>query len=108
MLLTILLLSPLMVGFTLQWDPVTKYVDNTVIGTEAQGIFYNVEMDNVLASGNFSGTSWTIPAVAKKSAHNFRVRAVLGTGEASIWTPPFPWTSPGANPSGPLNLRVVP
>jgi len=95
-------------GFTLSWDPVTKYVDNTVIGAEAQGVFYNVEMDNALASGNFSGSVWVIPAVAKKSTHTFRARTVLGTGEVSAWTSPFSWTSPGANPNPPSNLQVVP
>ena len=33
-------------AFSLQWDPVTKYTDNTVIGSEAQGVFYNVERDS--------------------------------------------------------------
>ena len=95
-------------AWTLSWDPVTTYTDNTVIGPDAQGVFYNVEMDNVMASGDFLGSAWIIPAVSQRSSHTFRVRTVLGTGEVSAWTPPFPWTSPGAIPNQPQNLRVAP
>ena len=99
--------SPAM-AFTLNWTAVTQYTDNTVIGPEAQGVFYNVEMDGATASGNFSGTSWNIPPVAKKSSHTFRVRTALGSGEVSAWTPPFAWTSPTANPAVPSGLSVQP
>jgi hypothetical protein len=101
-------------GFTLSWDPVTKYTDNTVIGTEAQGIFYNVEMDGVIASGRFSGNSWNIPAVPKATAHTFRARTELGaldnTGQPyrSAWSPSYGWTSPLVTPGLPGNLRVAP
>lgn len=95
-------------AFTLSWNPVTTYTDNTVIGAEANGIFYNVEMDGAMASGNFSGNTWNIPAVAKKSAHTFRVRTVLGTGDMSAWTPPFAWTSPAGVPVVPSGLTVQP
>jgi len=93
-------------AFTLNWDPVTQYTDNTTIGPEAGGGFYNVEMDGAAASGNFSGTSWVIPPVAKKSSHTFRARAVLGSGEVSAWTPPFAWTSPQGSPAVPSGMSV--
>jgi len=95
-------------AFTLNWAPVTTYTDNTTIGAEAQGVFYNVEMDGAAASGNFSGTSWVIPTVAKKSAHTFRARTVLGTGEVSAWSPPFAWTSPQGSPAVPGGMNVQP
>jgi len=104
----LLLLSVPALAFTLNWTAVTMYDDNTVIGPEAQGVFYNVEMDGATASGNFSGTSWNIPPVAKKSSHTFRVRTALGSGEVSAWTPPFAWTSPTANPAVPSGLSVQP
>jgi len=101
-------------GFTLSWDPVTKYTDNTVIGTEAQGVFYNVEMDNTAASGRFSGNSWVIPSPgAKGTPHSFRVRTELGaldnTGQPyrSVWSPSYGWAVPLVNPGNPLNLRVA-
>ena len=108
-LVTILALSPFIFGFTLSWDPVTQYTDNTTIGPEAGGVFYNVEMDNAVIPMNISGTSWVLPAVPKKSAHIFRARTVLGAGGTpSDWSPPFPWTSPAGNPAAPGQLRVNP
>jgi hypothetical protein len=95
-------------AFTLSWDPATTYTDNTVIGAEANGVFYNVEMDGTQTATRTPATSWVLPAVAKKSAHTFRAQTVLGTGEVSAWSPPFPWTSPAGNPNAPGQLRVVP
>jgi len=101
-------------AFTLNWDPVTKYTDNTAIGSEAEGVFYNVEMDGAAASGDFTGTSWNIPAVPKKSAHTFRVRTALGaldntgTQIRSAWSPPFAWTSPQGVPVIPSGITVRP
>ena len=100
-------------GFTLSWDTPT-YTDGTAIGPEAQGIFYNVEMDNTVASGNFSGNTWNIPAVPKGTPHGFRVRTVLGavdnTGQQikSAWSPTFGWVSPLGTAGPPGNLRVAP
>jgi hypothetical protein len=93
-------------AYTLNWEPVTTYTDNTAIGPEAGGVFYNVEMDGTEASGNFSGASWVIPAVEKKSSHTFRARTVLGSGEVSAWTPPFAWTSPQGSPAVPSGMNV--
>ncbi len=95
-------------GFTLSWDPVTNYIDNTVIGPEANGVFYNIEMDGTKVVTKTSATSWVLTPVAKKSAHTFRAQAVLGTGEVSAWSPPFAWTSPAGNPGAPGQLRVAP
>lgn len=103
-------------GFTLQWDPVTKNTDGSTIGAEAKGIFYQVEMDNTIASGSFTGTSWNIPAASavRGSAHIFRARTVLGavdnTGQPyrSAWSPVYGWTVPLVVPELPENLRVAP
>ena len=107
-LLVILLISPFIFGFTLSWDPVTTYTDNTAIGPEANGIFYNIEMDGTKVVTKTTGTSWIIPTVAKKSAHTFRAQAEAGTGEVSAWSPPFAWTAPAGNPGAPGQLRVAP
>ena len=105
---TILVLAPFIFGFTLYWDPVTTYTDNTLIGAEAGGIFYNIEMDNTIVVVKTSATSWVIPTVPKKSSHTFRAQAEAGTGEKSVWSPPFPWTAPAGNPTPPGRLRDAP
>ena len=107
-LLVILLMSPFMIGWTVSWDPVTTYTDNTAIGPEANGIFYNIEMDGARVVTKTTGTSWVIPTVAKKSAPTFRAQAEAGTGEVSAWSPPFAWTVPAGNPGAPGQLRVAP
>ena len=61
-------------AFSLSWGPVTTYTDNTAIGVEANGVFYNVEMDGAQVATRIAATSWTLPAVAKKSAHTFRAK----------------------------------
>jgi hypothetical protein len=95
-------------AFTLSFDPVTQYTDNTLIGAEALGVFYNIEMDGTRAVTKTAATSWALPAVPKKSAHTFRVQTEVGTGEVSVWSPPFAWTSPAGNPGAPGQLRVAP
>jgi hypothetical protein len=95
-------------GFTLSWSPVTTYDDNTVIGPEANGVFYTVEMDGTTRATKIAATSWAIPAVAKKSSHTFRAQTVLGTGEVSFWSPPFAWTSPTGSPALPSGMSVQP
>lgn len=107
-MLTILVLAPFLFGFTVSWDPVTSYTDNTAIGPEAGGIFYNVEMDGSVVVTKTPSTSWVLPAVPKKSSHVFRGMTVLGTGDNSVWSPPFPWTAPAGNPFAPGKLRVAP
>lgn len=103
-----LLFASSAIAFTLNWPAVTTYTDNTTIGPEASGVFYNVEMDGTARASRISATSWVLPAIAKKSSHTFRVQTQLGTGEVSVWTPPFAWTSPGANPVAPSGLSVTP
>jgi hypothetical protein len=104
----------LLSGFTMSWDPVTTYTDNTLIGPEAQGVFYNVEMDGVQVVSKTSATSWVLPVVPKKSTHSFRGQAELGaldnTGVPirSAWSPFYSWTSPAGNPNAPGQLRVAP
>lgn len=105
---TILALAPFMFGFTLSWNEVTTYTDNTTIGPEANGVFYNIEMDGSRVVTRTAATSWVIPAVPKRSAHTFRAQAELGTGEVSAWSSLFPWTSPAGNPGAPGQLRTSP
>jgi len=101
-------------AWTLSWDPVTTYTDNTTIGSEALGIFYNVEMDGTIRAAKISVLSWTLPSVTKGSMHQYRVQTELGaldnTGVPyrSEWTPAYGWTSPLVTPRPPGGLRVSP
>jgi hypothetical protein len=106
--ITILVLTPFMFGFTASWDPVTQYTDNTLIGPEAGGVFYDLEMDGSVVVSKTPATSLVLPAVPKKSSHVFRAMTVLGTGDNSVWSPPFPWTAPAGNPLAPGQFRVNP
>jgi len=112
--LVVLALTPFIFGFTLSWDPVTTYTDNTVIGSEAQGVFYNVEMDAVQVVTKTLSTSWVLPAVPKKSTHQFRAQTQLGALDNTgvpirgDWSPFYSWTSPAGNPNAPGQLRVAP
>jgi len=101
-------------GFTMSWDPTSTYTDNTAIGPEAQGVFYNIEMDGVQVVTKTSATSWEIPAVPKKSTHQFRAQTQLGafdntgTPIRSTWSPFYAWTSPAGNPNAPGQLKISP
>jgi len=101
-------------AFTLNWGPVTTYNDNNAIGPEAEGVFYNVEMDGTVRASKISATSWILPPVAKKSSHTFRVQTQLGITDntgipiRSEWSPPFAWTSPAGSPAVPSGLSVQP
>jgi hypothetical protein len=100
-------------GFTLSWDTPT-YTDNTVIGPEALGIFYNVEMDGTTRAAKITGNSWVLPSVTKGSAHQFKMQTELGaldntgTPYRSAWSPSYGWTSPLGMAGPPGNLRVAP
>jgi len=93
-------------AYTLSWGAVTSYTDNSLIGSEANGVFYNVEMDGLPVATRISATSWILTPVLKKSVHTFRAQAVLGTGEASVWSPLYTWTAPAGNPTAPGQLKI--
>ena len=93
-------------AFTLSWGAVTTYTDNSLIGSEASGVFYNVEMDGLSVATRISATSWILTPVLKRSAHTFRAQTVLGTGELTAWSPLFLWTAPAGNPNAPGQLRI--
>ncbi len=94
-------------AFDLDHDPVTTYTDNSVIGPEANGIFYNIEMDGVVTATKITATRWTLPLVVRKSLHTFRVQCEVGTGEKSGWSPIYTWTAPAYNPNSPGHLNIV-
>jgi hypothetical protein len=80
-LLTILLLSPLMVGFTLRIEPVTTYTDGTPV--DVLPVMYDAWVDGVpLATGT---TLVAIPLIDNSfgAVHSYKVRARLTDGRVS-------------------------
>lgn len=92
-------------GFTLSWDPVTKYTDGSTIAGKT--ILYNVERGGAIVSTKQPGTSFVF-TTGYGASETFRVQTELASGEISTWSPAFGWTSPLGVPSNPLNLRVAP
>jgi len=91
----------------LSWDPVTTYTDGSLIGADANGIFYNVEMDGLTVTTKTTAIKWTLPLVIRKSIHSFRAQCEIGTGEKSAWSPIYTWTAPAYNPFAPGHLNVA-
>jgi hypothetical protein len=91
----------------LSWDPVTLYTDGSLIGADANGTFYNVEMDGIVTATKITAIKWTLPLVIRKSIHSFRAQCEVGTGEKSAWSPVYTWTAPAFNPLAPGHLNVA-
>lgn len=102
-LLTILLLSPLMVGWTLQWGQVTTYTDGSAI---SKPVKYTVWDNGVQIGSNVSTTSFLLPNPGSGVAHVYEVAAVVDNvtgGKASV-----NFTSPYQTPAVPAAPAVVP
>ena len=104
LLVVIVALSPFIVGWTLQWDPVTTYTDNTTI--VGKTVFYDAWVDGTRFYLNGTATSVVIPAPGSGLTHLYEVAAKVDN--VSSARAGFNWTSPLATPVGPGNLRVVP
>lgn len=92
-------------GFTLSWDPVTQYTDGGTI--TGKTIMYNVERGGTVVSAKQAAVSYVF-TTGYGVTETFRLQTELNTGEKSIWSPAYSWTSPLGIPSNPLNLRVAP
>jgi hypothetical protein len=93
-------------GFTVSWDPVTTYTDNTLIES-TKTVLYNVDRGGVIVSAKQAGTSFVF-TTGKGIGETFKLQAELNTGEKSVFSPPYSWTSPLGVPTLPSNLRVAP
>jgi len=92
-------------GFTLSWDPVTTYTDGTPL--TGKTVLYNVERGGTVVSPKQVGTSFVF-TTGYGVAETFKLQTELASGEKSVWSPAYSWTSPLGVPSNPLNLRVAP
>ena len=105
--ITILALAPFIVGWTISWDPVTMYTDNTLIEA-TKTVTYDIRKDGVLIGNKVVGTSLVFTDIEHGSVRSFTAQTVLSTGETSVESPAYSWTVPLGVPGNPLNLRVAP
>ena len=102
-LITVLLLSPLMVGWTLQWGAVTRYTDNTVI---TRPVSYAVWDTGTQIGAGVSATSFLLPNPGSGVTHFYEVAAVVDNvtgGRAGV-----NFTSAYLTPAIPGSPAVVP
>jgi hypothetical protein len=83
------------------WSPVTQYTDNTAIETQDLPISYIAEWDGTLLPAT---TAVSVPLPKPYGhgvSHVLRVKARTARGTESVFSPPFPWTSPEGIPKSP-------
>jgi ABC-type glycerol-3-phosphate transport system permease component len=102
-LLMLLVAFVLFSGFTLQWDPVTTYTDNTAI---TNPVTYKAWMDGTPTATGITATYVTISNYGSGVPHLLEVAASVDNVDSA--RAGLNWTSPLATPAHPLNLRVVP
>ena len=102
-LLTILLLSPLIFGFTLTWQAVTTYTDGSAI---VKPVKYTVWDTGAQIGSNLSATSFLLPNPGSGVTHFYEVAAVVDNvtgGRAGV-----NFTSAYLTPATPGGVAVVP
>ena len=83
------------------WSPVTQYTDNTAIEAADQPMSYIPEWDGTLLPAT---TAVSVPLPKPYGhgvSHVLRVKARTARGTESVFSPPFPWTSPAGIPKSP-------
>jgi len=83
------------------WSPVTQYTDNTAIEAQDLPMSYIAEWDNTLLPVT---TAVSVPLPKPYGhgvSHVLRVKARTARGTESVFSPPFPWTSPAGIPKSP-------
>jgi len=106
--LVVVMAAPLMIGWTISWDPVTTYTDNTAIESTKLPVKYEIKKDNVVLVTGTTATSYTFTDTGHGQTRTFTAKAILATGEESAESPPYTWTVPLGIPRSPGNLRVAP
>lgn len=103
----------LMVGatafaWTITWDPVTTYTDNTAIEAAKLPVKYEIKKDGAVLVTGTTATSFVFADTGHGLTRSFTAKAVLQTGEESAESPAYSWTVPLGAPRIPGNLRVSP
>lgn len=95
-------------AWTISWDPVTTYTDNTAIEASKMPVRYNIWKDSTLIGNKVTGTSLLFTDTGHGLIRSFTAQAELATGEVSAISPAYSWTVPLGSPQVPGNLRVAP
>lgn len=95
-------------AWTVSWDPVTTYTDNTLIEASKLPVMYNIRKDGVLIGTRVLGSSLQFTDIGHGLTRSFTAQAELNSGEVSAISPPYSWIVPLGVPINPQNLRVAP
>lgn len=95
-------------AWTISWDPVTTYTDNSAIETSKLPVRYEIKKDGAVLVTGTTATSFAFSDTGHGLTRSFTAKATLQTGEASAESPAYSWTVPLGAPRTPGNLRVAP
>jgi len=108
-LLALFVLTPVIVqAWTITWDPVTTYTDNTTIESAKLPVRYEIKKDGAILVTGTTANSFVFLDTGHGLIRSFTAKATLQTGEASAESPAYSWTVPLGAPRSPGNLRVAP
>jgi len=94
--------------WTLSWDPVTTYTDGSPVEPSKMPVRYEAKKDNVVLITNTTATSIAFTDTGHGLTRSFTMKAMLQTGEESVWSPPYSWTVPLGVLTTPGNPRIAP
>lgn len=95
-------------AWTVSWQPVTTYTDNTSIEASKMPVKYEIKKDGVVLVTGTTATSFLFADTGHGLTRSFTAKAVLQTGEESVESPAYSWTVPLGQPRNPAGLQVVP
>jgi hypothetical protein len=95
-------------AWTISWDPVATYTDNTAIEAPKLPVRYEIKKDGAVLVTGTTATSFSFTDTGHGLTRSFTAKAMLQTGEESAESPAYSWTVPLGTPRNPANLRVAP
>ena len=105
-LATILLLAPLMIGWTISWDKVTTYTDGSTITDD--NVVYDI-FQNGTQIGNGLADNSLLLSVQRGNTYTYIARTrTVRQGTVSDNSAPFVWTLATGKAGAPGQLRVNP
>jgi len=105
-LATILLLAPLMIGWTISWDKVTTYTDGSTITDD--NVVYDI-FQNGTQIGNGLADNSLLLSVQRGNTYTYIARTrTVRQGTVSDNSAPFVWTWATGKAGAPGQLRVAP
>ena len=106
MLLTILVLAPFMIGWTISWDKVTTYTDGSAISDD--NVVYDVFQNGVQVGNGLTDNSLLL-SVQRGNTYTYIARTrTVRQGTVSDNSVPFVWTLATGKAGAPGLLRVAP